>query len=207
MDKPTITQVVGWLHLEPDRNGFIRCPVHEDKTPSCQLHEDWWYCFACQASGDSLGLIAAVQNRPISDVLREYGKDTKSWTATRTKHIDPAATAAAPWTAYRTLQRWFFHELASRMGEAPDWLTERTIMYWSGVFEDDWQHWFDRRHPEYDETTSLPRKEERLAALVAVLERGLGLSEAEMWDVVDGEWFLKEAARVAALRDKGVGGR
>lgn len=206
MDKPTIKWVTDTYGLTPNRQGFICCPVHEEKTPSCQLHDDWWYCFGCGASGDSLGLIAAVTHTPVAEVLRRYGDNTPSWRrqARYTKQVDPEALRNAPYTGYRKLLAWFWRELAARLDDAPDWLTERTVDYWSGVFEDEWDHWFVRRHPDYDDTVPVVRREERLKALAALMERGLALERAAAWDRADGEWHLKEAARAAAIRDKGV---
>ena len=79
MEKPSIEWVAEHHQLNPNRQGFINCPIHEEQTPSCQLHDDWWYCFGCGANGDSLGLLAAVTRTPIADVLREYSDNLPSW--------------------------------------------------------------------------------------------------------------------------------
>jgi hypothetical protein len=37
---------------QPTRAGKIRCPFHDDRTPSLQLYEDRsWYCFGCRIGG------------------------------------------------------------------------------------------------------------------------------------------------------------
>jgi hypothetical protein len=36
----------------PDDRGLIRCPWHEDETPSCRVNDDYLYCFTCNESGD-----------------------------------------------------------------------------------------------------------------------------------------------------------
>jgi CHC2-type zinc finger protein len=51
---------------------IVRCPVHEDRTPSCsvQLREGvlLWRCHGCGSSGDVLTLIGAVRGIPLSGV-------------------------------------------------------------------------------------------------------------------------------------------
>eukprot|EP00919_Chromeraceae_sp_WS-2016_P030488 GHVR01072289.1.p3 GENE.GHVR01072289.1~~GHVR01072289.1.p3 ORF type:complete len:201 (+),score=45.72 GHVR01072289.1:1412-2014(+) len=198
-DKPTIQRVIDHYNLEPNRARFIRCPAHDEKTPSCKLYDDWWYCHGCGANGDSLGLIAAILGVPIGDVLREYGEKTSSWKdrAKQTKHLDTKALSDAPHKAYRNLMAWFWRELHARLLKAPDWLLERTIMYWSEVFEDTWDQWFVRKAPDYVDGLSIMEREERLKALAAALERGLGLERLMMWDREDGEWHLAENRRTA----------
>ncbi len=43
---------------------LIRCPVHDDRSPSCSVQTRHgvvlWKCHACDASGDALTLVAAV---------------------------------------------------------------------------------------------------------------------------------------------------
>ena len=52
--------------LEPNRGGFVRCPFHEDHTPSLRLYEDHYYCFGCHAHGDVVDLYARMGRlRPI----------------------------------------------------------------------------------------------------------------------------------------------
>jgi DNA primase len=59
------------------RDGIIiRCPVHDDRTPSCSVRTAadgtlYWRCFACGAAGDVLHLIAHVRGL---DVRREFGR-------------------------------------------------------------------------------------------------------------------------------------
>lgn len=34
------------------RGGFVYCPYHAEKTPSCKIYPDHFYCFGCKRSGD-----------------------------------------------------------------------------------------------------------------------------------------------------------
>ena len=47
--------------VSPNRTGKIRCPFHDDRTPSLQLYEDGtWYCFGCQSGGSIYDFAARV---------------------------------------------------------------------------------------------------------------------------------------------------
>ena len=46
--------------IEPDHNGFIRCPFHEEKTPSCKVNDEYIHCFGCGESGDIYKVAAAL---------------------------------------------------------------------------------------------------------------------------------------------------
>ncbi|HEX7244088.1 MAG TPA: DNA-primase RepB domain-containing protein [Solirubrobacterales bacterium] len=59
----------------PGRDGRVRCPsaVHVDEHPSAQLYSGvgrGWYCFACQAGGGAVDLIAALRGYPTGSALR-----------------------------------------------------------------------------------------------------------------------------------------
>ena len=39
---------------------MVRCPFHDDHTPSLKLNEDYFYCFGCGAGGDVVYLTARL---------------------------------------------------------------------------------------------------------------------------------------------------
>ena len=41
--------------LQANRAGMVRCPFHDDHTPSLKLNEDYFYCFGCGAGGAGRG--------------------------------------------------------------------------------------------------------------------------------------------------------
>jgi hypothetical protein len=43
-------------------NGTVRCPVHEDRSPSCSLRPQGWKCFSCGAGGSAIDLVMAVRS-------------------------------------------------------------------------------------------------------------------------------------------------
>ncbi|MGN6274683.1 MAG: CHC2 zinc finger domain-containing protein [Solirubrobacterales bacterium] len=53
--------------LQVGRSGKVRCPFHEDRTPSLHLYEDptrGWYCFGCGRGGSIYDLAAMLWDRP-----------------------------------------------------------------------------------------------------------------------------------------------
>ena len=42
--------------LKTNHAGMVRCPFHDDHTPSLKLNEDYFYCFGCGAGGDVVEL-------------------------------------------------------------------------------------------------------------------------------------------------------
>lgn len=45
-----------------NRSGKCCCLFHQDKHPSMKLNDDYYYCFACQANGDAIGLAEKLFN-------------------------------------------------------------------------------------------------------------------------------------------------
>ena len=51
--------------LEVNLGGMVRCPFHEDRTPSMKLYEDHYFCFGCGKHGDVINLVAELfQSHP-----------------------------------------------------------------------------------------------------------------------------------------------
>jgi hypothetical protein len=195
MTRPTIQSVVARFDLTPNRAGFICCPVHEEASPSCQLHDDWWYCFGCGANGDAIGLIAALSKRPIGDVLREYAEHTDTWrrTSRHTQTLDPFTYTRNLRTAWHRLNAWFFTALAAALSGAPDWLMLRTVEYWNDVF--------DEHRVDFDRMIEEKRRvdaEALLKAMHAQLERGLGIETGYWEKMEEGLWLLRATGKAEA---------
>lgn len=46
--------------LEVNYAGMVRCPFHDDHTPSMKLYDDHFYCFGCGRHGDVVDLAAEL---------------------------------------------------------------------------------------------------------------------------------------------------
>jgi len=63
----SITEVLGHYGLKADKNARLRCPFHEDKTPSMQVYEKTGtvYCFSanCKTHGRSMDVIEFILHK------------------------------------------------------------------------------------------------------------------------------------------------
>ncbi|MET3047443.1 CHC2 zinc finger domain-containing protein [Flavobacterium covae] len=48
----TLPQLLHHYNLTPNKHKLILCPFHEDKKPSMQINEDYYYCHGCSKKGD-----------------------------------------------------------------------------------------------------------------------------------------------------------
>ena len=57
-----IETVAADLGLSVNRAGYICCPLHVEKTPSCKLYPEQgrFFCYGCNKGGDSIDLVVAV---------------------------------------------------------------------------------------------------------------------------------------------------
>ena len=51
-DTVSMPEVAAGYGMKGNRAGFIRCPFHNDRTPSLKLYDDHFHCFGCGAHGD-----------------------------------------------------------------------------------------------------------------------------------------------------------
>jgi DNA primase catalytic core len=58
-----IAAVLQRYNLKPDKNGMLKCPFHEDKTPSLKIYTDTntYNCFGCGANGDAIQFIESFE--------------------------------------------------------------------------------------------------------------------------------------------------
>ena len=68
-----IGEVAAWLGLEIKR-GYISCPFHRERTPSCKLYEHTFFCFGCGKSGDSISLVAQAKGATQFEALKELNQ-------------------------------------------------------------------------------------------------------------------------------------
>ena len=54
-----IDRVVSFYGYEPNRQGFLSCPFHSEKTASCKIYpkSNSFYCFGCGAGGDVIDFV------------------------------------------------------------------------------------------------------------------------------------------------------
>ena len=59
-DNITVPQAAERYGLHTNRSGLVRCPFHDDSTPSMKLNDDYYYCFGCHAAGDVVDLASQL---------------------------------------------------------------------------------------------------------------------------------------------------
>ena len=61
--------------LEVNNAGMVRCPFHDDHTPSMKLYDDHFYCFGCGRHGDVVDLTAELLSIPPYDAACKLEDD------------------------------------------------------------------------------------------------------------------------------------
>ena len=63
--------------INKTRNGFISCPFHAEKTPSCKVYdgERGFYCFGCGKSGDVVDFVAAYFSLDMNQSAVKLNRD------------------------------------------------------------------------------------------------------------------------------------
>jgi DNA primase len=68
----TLRQILQYYNLNPDKNGRLNCPFHEDKTPTQHVYykigKVYYFSINCKTRGKSLDVIDFV------DAKRKHGQ-------------------------------------------------------------------------------------------------------------------------------------
>ena len=91
-----------------NRNGFALCPFHSERTPSCRVYNDSFYCFGCHAGGDAFTFVEKMERCGFREAFRMLGGTDPDKPLTDLQIIQAArrrrraAAAAARLTAARS---------------------------------------------------------------------------------------------------------
>ena len=74
--------------LEPNRAGFINCPLHKDVTPSLKIypHPRGWHCFSCGAGGSVIDWVMQMERVNFSNAVEMI----ENWFSLDGPAFDPA---------------------------------------------------------------------------------------------------------------------
>jgi DNA polymerase len=61
LTKALATVPLADLVTEPLANGMVCCPFHADRTPSCRIYDDHFFCFGCGARGNQIDWLTKVE--------------------------------------------------------------------------------------------------------------------------------------------------
>lgn len=56
-------------------NSMMRCPFHDDRSPSLKLYDDHYHCFGCQATGDVIDFTAKIFGISPSAAAQKLAQD------------------------------------------------------------------------------------------------------------------------------------
>jgi DNA primase len=98
-NKLTLATVLHHYNLKPDKQLRLKCPFHDDKTPSMQIYYKTHtaYCFSsnCKTHGKSLDVIDFVmfkeecdKHTAIKKAIELLGGETKTTVKTKEKNTD-----------------------------------------------------------------------------------------------------------------------
>ena len=72
VDVPTAARHYG---VEVYRGNMALCPFHRERTPSCKLYADHYYCFGCQAHGDVIRLVQELFGLRAIEAVKQLNSD------------------------------------------------------------------------------------------------------------------------------------
>lgn len=68
-----MSEILSRYGLKPNRAGFICCPFHKEKSASCKIYDDSFYCFGCGIGGDVFEFVMQYESVPFSTAFIELG--------------------------------------------------------------------------------------------------------------------------------------
>lgn len=69
----SMADVVGMYGYKPNRQGFICCPFHTEKTASMKIYKDSFHCFGCGKSGDIFTFVQMVEQCNFKEAFKRLG--------------------------------------------------------------------------------------------------------------------------------------
>ena len=170
-DPVTMPQAAEMYGYEPNRAGFIRCPFHGgggERTPSCKLWDDHFYCFGCKTGGSVIDFTARLFDLSPLDAVRRLNTDF-ALGLSLDRHAPTAAELAAARKrqevrdALESFNRWrksALDLLARAIGVGNDALIHRTMDGWTeaeclAVREKERLEWFYEELDAGDDETQL----------------------------------------------------
>lgn len=100
----TARRVLEHYGFHPNRNGFVLCPFHGEKTPSLKVYDgekSGWHCFGCGAGGTVIDFVMKLFGISFSQALLRLDTD---FSLGLTGRNAPPAPCPAVWKERRQAQ-------------------------------------------------------------------------------------------------------
>lgn len=65
--------ILNMYSIRINKNGFCRCPFHQEKTASMKVYKDSVYCYGCGLSADIFTFIQKMENCSFKDAFKRLG--------------------------------------------------------------------------------------------------------------------------------------
>lgn len=133
----------------PNRSGFIRCPFHQERTPSMKLYDRRFHCFGCGAHGTVIDFVGGLFSLTPLEAARKINEDFRlrlndrppDWTEQdRPRQLQEARDLFEGWketmlnrldSAIRIANLANYDELTD--GEALALRYREALEYWAGI--------------------------------------------------------------------------
>ncbi len=87
LERTDLVALIGrYVELKKRGRSYVgRCPFHDEKTPSFNVHPDrqFFYCFGCHATGDAIAFVRRHQGKgfvdAVTDLAREAGVEIRMY--------------------------------------------------------------------------------------------------------------------------------
>lgn len=74
-DVLSMPQVVRFYGFEPNHAGFLCCPFHQEKTPSCKIYDRRFCCFGCGKKGSVIDFVMELFGLGFTDAVNRLDAD------------------------------------------------------------------------------------------------------------------------------------
>ena len=74
-DRLTMREVLLRYGYEPNSREFVRCPFHNEKTPSMKIFDKDYHCFGCGEHGDVITFVQKLFNLSFQEALKKIDID------------------------------------------------------------------------------------------------------------------------------------
>lgn len=68
----SMREIVEKYGFKINRQGFIRCPFHEEDTASFKIYDKSYYCFGCRESGDIFSFVQKMENIDFKESFEKF---------------------------------------------------------------------------------------------------------------------------------------
>ena len=74
-DAVTVPEVAREYGFTPNKAGFIRCPFHQERTPSMKLYKNQFHCYGCGAHGTVIDFVKDLFHMSALDAVKRLDAD------------------------------------------------------------------------------------------------------------------------------------